>query len=85
MYTLPGGVIRGPRVSLSHIRWSTSGRRRATGSAKLLRRGKRVRVRLVANVRMRASRADYFYSQLTVTDLSGARQRINLDEITEGS
>ena len=85
VYTLPGAVIHGPRLSLSDIRWSTWGGRRATGSAKLLRRGKRVRVRLVADVRMQAFRADYFYSRLTVTDLSGARQRINLEEITESS
>lgn len=85
VYALPGPVIQGPRVSLSDIRWSTWGAKRATGTAKLLRRGKRVSVRLIADVRMRAFRADYYYSRLTVTDRSGARQRINLEEITESS
>ena len=51
----------------------------------LLRRGRRVPVTLVAHGRQKGSQADYYYSRLTVTDRSGATQRINLDELTEES
>lgn len=84
VYTLPGPVVRGPAVRLSGLRWSRWGSRRATARGRLLRGGRRVRVRIVADQRVAGVRAS-FYSRVTLVDVTGARQRINLDEITEQS
>ncbi len=85
VFGLPGTVTRNARIVLSRMQWSAWGARTAVGRGRLLRRGRQVRIRVVASQRFSGTLAEHYYSRLTLIDTAGHRQRVNLEEITESS
>lgn len=80
LYTLPGPVVEGSKVSLSQMTWRNWGAARATATGKLQRGARRVTVTITGDRRLEGGvDAEFFYSRLTLKDSRGRTQRIGMD------